>query len=310
MLRSTIYTRIKGDAGLKKQKIAFVPVGSIGDEELLHLMSDDLQSFLQEARVFIYDDHSDDHKGTVKKTQQLIQEIFANFKLEGRAPDRNTRSYIEYHTLEAFVQVVSKNSSQLLPSLENTDLIIPENLTCIGTFWIEDWGKRKIGETFTFEGWRKNTGRKIDELLSKLWVICNEKSDFPPKLKRPARELYIILKQEKEALTQEYSTLQNLQTENIIVSIPLDYPHFWHKQELDTPKQRLEDPESWQKSLGKTLTPQGLVMPVIAKYDGIPWVAVAGRKVFDQLETTFSDRYFMISSELNLLNTILLEDNL
>jgi len=310
MLRSTIYTRIKGDAGLKKQKIAFVPVGSIGDEELLHLMSDDLQSFLQEARVFIYDDHSDDHKGTVKKTQQLIEEIFANFKLEGRAPDRNTRSYIEYHTLEAFVQVVSKNSSQLLPSLENTDLIIPENLTCIGTFWIEDWGKRKIGETFTFEGWRKNTGRKIDELLSKLWVICNEKSDFPPKLKHPARELYIILKQEKEALTQEYSTLQNLQTENIIVSIPLDYPHFWHKQELDTPKQRLEDPESWQKSLGKTLTPQGLVMPVIAKYDGIPWVAVAGRKVFDQLETTFSDRYFMISSELNLLNTILLEDNL
>ena len=104
--------------------------------------------------------------------------------------------------------------------------------------------------------------------------------------------------------------MQNLQTENIIVSIPLDYPHFWHKQELDTPKQRLEDPESWQKSLGKTLTPQGLVMPVIAKYDGIPWVAVAGRKVFDQLETTFSDRYFMISSELNLLNTILLEDNL
>lgn len=310
MLRSTIHTRIKGDAGLKRQKIAFVPVGSIGDEELLHLMSDDVQSFLQEARVFIYDNHSDDRKGTVKKTQQLIQEIFANFKLTGRAPDRNTISYIEYHTLEAFVQVVSKNSSQLLPSLENTDLIIPENLTCIGDFWIEDWGKRKIEEKFNFEGWRKNTGKKIDELLSKLWVICNEKSEFPPKLKRPARELYIILQQEQEALTQEYSTLQNLQTENIILSIPLDYPHFWNKQELDTPKQRLEDPELWQKSLGKTLTPQGLVMPVIAEYDDIPWVAVVDRRVFDQLETTFSDRYFMISSELNLLNTILLEDNL
>ena len=49
-------------------------------------------------------------------------------------------------------------------------------------------------------------------------------------------------------------------------------------------------------------------MPVIAKYDDIPWVAVAGTRVFDQLETIFSDRYFMASSELNLLNTILLED--
>ncbi|MFO5494464.1 MAG: hypothetical protein ACLBM6_18435, partial [Cuspidothrix sp.] len=88
------------------------------------------------------------------------------------------------------------------------------------------------------------------------------------------------------------------------------YPHFWHKQAPDTPKQRLEDPESWQKSLGRTLTPQGLVMPVIPKYEDIPWVAVAGRRVLNQLDIIFSDRYFMVSSELNLLNTILLEDNL
>ncbi|WP_263983697.1 hypothetical protein [Nostoc flagelliforme] len=35
---------------------------------------------------------------------------------------------------------------------------------------------------------------------------------------------------------------------------------------------------------------------------------MAGRRIFTQLETVFSDRYFMASSELNLLNTILLED--
>jgi hypothetical protein len=311
MLRSTIHTRIKGDSGLRRQRIAFVPVGSIGDEELLNLMSDDVQSFLQEARVFVYDHHSEDNKGIVKKTQQLIEEIFADFKLTGSAADRNTKSYIEYNTLEAFVEGVSRISSQLLPSLENTDLIIPKNLTCIGSFWIEDWGRRKTEERFNFEGWRKNTGKKIDELLNKLYFISKDKEGkFPPKLQRPARELYTILQQEQEALTQEYSTLQNLQTENIIVSIPIDYPHFWHKQEPDTPKQTLEDPASWQNSLGRSLTPQGLVMPVIAKYEGIPWVAVAGRRVFDQLETTFSDRYFMASGELNLLNTILLEDNL
>ncbi|WP_445171515.1 hypothetical protein [Microcoleus sp.] len=49
-------------------------------------------------------------------------------------------------------------------------------------------------------------------------------------------------------------------------------------------------------------------MPVIAQYESFPWVAVAGRRVFAQLETVFADRYFMASSELNLLNTILLED--
>ncbi|WP_257236892.1 hypothetical protein, partial [Nostoc sp. 'Peltigera malacea cyanobiont' DB3992] len=50
MLRSTIHTRIKGDAGLNKNRIAFVPVGSVGDEELLRLMSDDVLDFLREAK--------------------------------------------------------------------------------------------------------------------------------------------------------------------------------------------------------------------------------------------------------------------
>ena len=312
MLRSTIHTRIKGDAGLKRQRIAFVPVGSIGDEELLNLMSDDVQSFLQEARVFIFDSHSDESKGTVKKTQQLIEEIFADFKLTGKAADRNTKSYTDYRTLDTFIQVVSSISSQLLPSLENADLIIPENLTCLGAFWIEDWGQRKTEEAFTFEAWRKNTGQKIENLGKLLYVICkDDQNKFPPKLKRPARELYTILKKEQENLTQEYSTLQNLKTENILVSIPLDYPHFWHKSEDEnSPKLRLEEPDSWQKSLGRSLTPQGLIMPVIPQYNDIPWVAVAGRRVLNQWETIFSDRYFMASSELNLLNTILLEDYL
>jgi hypothetical protein len=37
--------------------------------------------------------------------------------------------------------------------------------------------------------------------------------------------------------------LESLQTENIVISIPIDYPHFWRKQEPDTPKQKLEELE-------------------------------------------------------------------
>ncbi|MHC5729946.1 MAG: helicase-related protein, partial [Nostoc sp.] len=65
MLRSTIHTRIKGDAGLNKNRIAFVPVGSVGDEELLRLMSDDVLDFLREAKVFIRDSHSQESKSIV-----------------------------------------------------------------------------------------------------------------------------------------------------------------------------------------------------------------------------------------------------
>ncbi|NES93994.1 MAG: hypothetical protein F6K32_01955 [Desertifilum sp. SIO1I2] len=49
-------------------------------------------------------------------------------------------------------------------------------------------------------------------------------------------------------------------------------------------------------------------MPVIPQYRSFPWVAVAGKRILEQLEIIFSDRYFMASSELNLLNVLLLED--
>ena len=124
------------------------------------------------------------------------------------------------------------------------------------------------------------------------------------------RELSKILSREQqEESILEYSTLQTLKTKNIVVSIPLRLsPFLAEKLEESTRKQVLEDPEIWQNALGSTLTPQGLVMPVMPQYQGFPWVAVAGRRVFSQLETIFSDRYFMVSSELNFLNTILLED--
>lgn len=100
-----------------------------------------------------------------------------------------------------------------------------------------------------------------------------------------------------------------MKTQNIVASVPLDYPHFWREElEDDTWKQLIEDPATWQITLGRSLTPKGLVMPVVPQYETFPWAAVAGRRVFSQLETLFSDRYFLASSELNLLNSILLVD--
>lgn len=49
-------------------------------------------------------------------------------------------------------------------------------------------------------------------------------------------------------------------------------------------------------------------MPVVSKYRAFPWAAAAGYQISAHLETIFDDRYFMASGELNLLNTILLED--
>ncbi|MEH2413724.1 helicase-related protein [Nostoc sp.] len=308
MLRSTIHTRIKGDAGLKYKRIAFVPVGLIGDEELLRLMSDEVLDFLHETKVFIRDHHSQEAKAIAIKAANLTEQIFKHLNLTGQASDRNAKSYANYQTLEALLKTVSRMSSRLLPSLDNHELQIPDGLTCIGPFWIEDWSDRQTEERFSFEGWKSYIQRNSSNLLALLQRIY-EDNKFPPKLKRPAKELHRLLIRKQEESVLEYSTLQALRTKNIVVGLPLDYPHFWNEHPEDNIRQQvLEDPLTWRNALGRSLNPQGLIIPVVAQYREFPWVAVAGRRIYTQLETVFSDRYFMASSELNLLNTILLED--
>ncbi len=255
MLRSTIYTRIKGDAGLKRQRIAFVPVGLIGDEELLNLMFDDLRNFLREAQIFIWDEQPDAAKALVKKAEQLAWKIFADFNLTGHSTTTTAKSYTNYRTLEALVKTVSRPSSRLLPSMESEVLTIPDCLTCIGPLWMEDWGERKIQERFSFAGWRGDMQEGIYHLLGLLHAIY-EDNRFPPKLKRPAKELHKILIREREESAREYSTLQAMQTQNVVVGLPLDYAHFWSEQsDADTCPQNLEDPETWRTALGRALTP-------------------------------------------------------
>ncbi|MBP0012333.1 MAG: helicase [Roseofilum sp. SBFL] len=311
MLRSTLHTRIKGDAGLRKQRIAFVPVGAIGDEELLSLMAEELWNFVDEAPVFIYDSRVKNiqGKGVAKKALEITNKIFSDFKLKGFSKGLEKTSYTHYQNLDNFIKVISAPENQLLLNFNHDKWIISENLTAIGPFWIEEWRDRQAMERFNFQIWNPELEEQRQQLLKRLKYLFDYRNKIPPKLKHPAKELYQFLS--RETADCEYSVFQDLKTQSFRIGLPLDYPHFWHEHlEEDYRKQELQDPESWRKALGRSLTPQGLVIPVIAKYQEFPWVAVAGEKVFEPLEMVFSDRYFMASSELNLLNILLLEDDL
>jgi hypothetical protein len=309
MLRSTILTRIKGDSGLRKQQIAFVPVGSIGETELLRLISDEIQDFLREAQVFISDQANLENKQVVVKACQLINKLFADFDLIGRTSQGNSFTFTDYKTVEKLVKSISSPSSRLLPNL--ADSVIPDYLTCLGAFWWEDWGDRTVKEKYNFPISQPEFRQDHGQLIGCLSNIKQGKS-FPSKLRRPASELYQLLKQEQKPEKREYSTLQEIKTNNLVIALPLDYPQFW-KIPLDTEEvtkqQVLEDSVTWRNALGRTLTQGGIIIPVIPNYRSFPWVAVAGRQSLSQLEQVFDNRYFLASSELNLLNTILFEDD-
>ncbi len=94
---------------------------------------------------------------------------------------------------------------------------------------MEDWGERKTEERFSFEGWRADVQEGSRHLLGLLRQIY-EDTGFPRKLRGSAEELYKLLIRKSDESVREYSTLQAMRTENIVVSLPFDYPHFWREQ--------------------------------------------------------------------------------
>jgi hypothetical protein len=308
LLRSTIHTRITGDAGLDRQHLAIVPVGGIGSEEMLSLMSTHVRDFLKESDIYLRDSSSDaGRRGLVSNAQKYAFHLFSKFSLDATAQQSSMRSSVRLDDLECFSSRASAdNAPLLLNPQEDPDGVLPEHLYCVGPFWLEHWEHLDKQERFSIEGWLTDVGSQVKKLFGELWRIHSDRS-LPSKLRASAEELYRMLAREKEEATREFSTVKALKSPSTWLVVPIDYPRFW-KQGSDGRMPSLEDEEAWRDSLGRCLSSTRNVLPVIPRYADIPYAAIIGENDPARLDLVFDDRYVAASNELNLLNTILLAE--
>jgi hypothetical protein len=311
MLRSTIYTRIIGDAGLDKQNLAMVPVGGIGSDEMLSLMSSHVREFLKEADVFLRDFAADQNRrGLVFNAQQNIHQLFSKFALDATAQVANFKSVARLEDIQAFSSRASaENAPLLISATDDQDCLLPDYLYCVGPFWLEHWDKLDKQERFNVEGWSTDVDHQNSNLFGELTHIFRDET-LPFKLRKPAEELYRILARKKEEATREFSTVKTLQSPSTWLAVPLDYSRFWKKDPSGRLPSLGNDESVWRDALGACLpTSSAEILPVIPRYADIPYVAVIGEQDPARLDLIFDDRYLAASNELNLLNTILLADS-
>ena len=133
---------------------------------------------------------------------------------------------------------------------------------------------------------------------------------LPSNLRVPAINLLRLLAREKPGAANEFSTLKDIRSPNTWVAMPTTYVQFIRPVRAHDDKVKgLEEPEMWREGLGGALSASNTVMPAIARYDGMPWVASVGQANPLKFDLVFDDRYFMASNELNLLNALLLADD-
>ena len=308
MLRATIYTRIVGDAGLDKQNLAMIPVGSIGSEEILSLMSTHVRVFLREADVFLRDFSTDvNRRGLIVNAQRNTQHLFSKFSLDATARSKDFKSVVRLDDIQNFSRRASADNAPLLISPnDDPDCLLPDNIYCTGPFWLEHWERFEKQERFNVEGWSTNVGHQSEKLFGELGNIYRDET-LPFKLRHSAEELFRILARKKEEATREFSTVKILQSPSVWLVVPLDYPRFW-KKDANGRLPLLDDEIAWRDSLGACIATTAEILPVIPRYADIPYVAVIGEQDPARLELIFDDRYLAVSNELNLLNTILLTE--
>ncbi len=305
MLRSTIFTRITGDAGLR-QPLALVPVGAVGTEELVSLMSQYVSQFVKEADVFKLQSRDKDLVATALRAQSNVIEIFSRAKLNGVAKrGEDGRTLVKPECVRELLEIAAHPISPLL-SCASEGYSIPDHVHFSGPVVVEAWAGFEKQEVFAFEGHETEVTRASRQLIGQLYEIDKSKQ-FPPAMRIPAVSLLRLLQRDKHEAANEFKTLKELKSPNTWVAVPAGHYQFMYSEirPADRPFTLLDHP-LWQEALGRSLNAGSAVMPPLPKYESFPWAAAVGAVSPLKLDLVFDDRYFMASNELNLLNTLLL----
>jgi hypothetical protein len=135
--------------------------------------------------------------------------------------------------------------------------------------------------------------------------------ELPGALRRAARDVVDILERSDELLGVTFVARRAIASRRVWVCLPADYERFCAPppgEEHTGTRFRLAEPAQWLESLGRAGSANSALaahFPVLPYFDGRPFLVMVPHGDPTGLERAFDDRYFMASSELNLLNTIL-----
>ncbi len=308
MLRATLLTRITGDAGLR-QSLALVPVGAVGLEELVSLMSQNVTQFIKEADVIWRRLKDEEKVKLVRHAQGNVTELFSHAKLQAAMRKGNDRrTMVRYRDAKELCELAAGALKPLLVhAQEGTS--VPDHLYVSGPAFLENWGDFDKLEVFSFEGHTTEVSQVARRVIAQLLSIDEDRA-FPASLRQPAANLLRLLQREKKDAANEFNTLKSLKSPNTWISVPSGYVQFMAvERQLEGRPFEVVDSDLWREGLAQGLAATSAVMPPIPRYAEFPWAASVGNANPLKLDTVFDDRYFMASNELNLLNTLLLEDD-
>ena len=137
--------------------------------------------------------------------------------------------------------------------------------------------------------------------------------ELPVVVRTPAAELRRILIRERTA-AQRFATQKTVRTVGTWVCLPVDYVRFCLTpmvgDGISRQARSLKQPEDWLAALHRAVLctgagPAKKVFPVLPCFQSKPFAAMIAPRDPTDMERVLGNRYFVASTELNLLNMLL-----
>jgi hypothetical protein len=308
LLRATLLTRMTGDAGVPGQQMAIVPVGRVGIDDLDDSLSQSLAQFLRTATVYLYDARGADDFGLVKRALDGVLHFFGAFQRVARLR-KDQHTVIHESTVRRIFEQVTARHGALFASAALP--FLPRELYCGGPIWLERLTGTESDEGFRFQARTPAESAALDALRRELEVIGESWKNFPLTLTWAARDLAGILERAEGLQRRTFHAAQTSSQTKQWVCLPIDYASICYEDGEHGRQLRPVEADAhplWHDGLLRIMNSLAIVdsiEPVIPRYEEQPFLVIRTEGDPTGLDRAFDDRYFMASTELNLLNTLL-----
>lgn len=307
LLRATLLTRMTGDSGIPGQRAAIVPVGRIGTDDASDGLANAVGVFLHESDVFLYR-NPDVAQGLIRKAREGVFAFFESYRRIGRL-DAGQSSITQHHMLRA---LIGRITARLGPLFDPSEVaVLPDNVYAVGPVWMESWAPIPSEESFRIRALLQGDRTRLELLRRQLRQIGGTWRTFPQQLTLAARDLVRILDRPEELADRNFSATRKSEMVKRWVCVPLDYTSFCFVEGQHGRIPRAPDSDEhalWRDGMLRLVTASATATswePIIPRYRDIPFLVVTTPGDPTGLSRAFDSRYFMASTELNLLNTLL-----
>jgi hypothetical protein len=261
--------------------------------------------------VYLFDAKTAEDFGLIDRALQGVQKFFGAFH-RGTRIRKDQQTFIQEPMVRGVVERVTARHASLFRPDQLP--MLPEGLYGVGPVWLEVLPGTASDERFSIQVRTPAEHKELDELRRRLAVIGDAWRRFPMALTEAARDLARVLERPAGLQSLSFRAGQPPSSTRRWVCLPVEYTSFCYAEGEHGRESRPLEPDEqalWHDGLRRVVSAQAdaeAIEPVIPRYAKHPFVALRTYGDPTGMARAFDDRYFMASTELNLLNTVLFVD--